>query len=257
MTGKAFILMTAFLFSACATTQSPISLLPKVQMEGNGLVEPEYGYSVQIPNGWKMIDESYLARLASDSRNRIIGLLNRLVQDRSFRACFVETSGQAGVTIFASSPGEITFKTKEDFLTFWRESRQASLTEENNHYGFKRFYNLEFNRFKNLTDLNASYESTDKRRTLSYLDVYSFKQSLCAVQLDFSAALGAFDSYLPLFYDCVNSLSVSGRTADKPNKKPVDSDIETKLIGLKHLLDNGLINQEDYDRKKAELLDQL
>jgi len=44
---------------------------------------------------------------------------------------------------------------------------------------------------------------------------------------------------------------------DKPSKRQGDTEIEKKLIELKRLLDQGLINQEDYDRKKAELLDQL
>jgi hypothetical protein len=43
----------------------------------------------------------------------------------------------------------------------------------------------------------------------------------------------------------------------KKSVKGRDSNIENKLIGLKSLLDKGLITQEDYDRKKAELLDQL
>jgi hypothetical protein len=42
-----------------------------------------------------------------------------------------------------------------------------------------------------------------------------------------------------------------------PSKKHGDTDIETKLIELKQLLEKKLINQQDYDRKKAELLDQL
>jgi len=254
MTGRAFMVILAVLFSACATTQSPISLLPKVQMEGNRFVEPEYGYSVQIPEGWRLVDESYLARLPSDNRNRIIGILNRLVLDRSFRACFVETSGQAGVTI---SAGKVTSGEKENFITNWQESRLELLTEENNRYGFERFYNLEFNRFKNLTDINASYDSTDNRRTISFFQVYSFKQSLYAVQLDFSAGHEGSESFLPLFYDCVNSLSVPGRTADKTSRKQGGTEIETKLIELKRLLDKGLIDQEDYDRRKAELLNQL
>jgi hypothetical protein len=39
--------------------------------------------------------------------------------------------------------------------------------------------------------------------------------------------------------------------------KPGGMDIEAKLMELKQLLDQGLINQQDYDRKKKELLDQL
>jgi membrane protease subunit (stomatin/prohibitin family) len=43
----------------------------------------------------------------------------------------------------------------------------------------------------------------------------------------------------------------------EPSKKQGDSDIEAKLINLKQLLEKGLISQEDYDRQKAKLLDQL
>jgi hypothetical protein len=46
-------------------------------------------------------------------------------------------------------------------------------------------------------------------------------------------------------------------TVEKVKDTPGDTEIERKLFGLKQLLDQGLINQEDYNRKKAELLDQL
>ena len=48
-----------------------------------------------------------------------------------------------------------------------------------------------------------------------------------------------------------------GTQVDAASGKQVGSEIEKKLIELKQLLDKGLINQEDYDRKKAELLDRL
>ena len=50
---------------------------------------------------------------------------------------------------------------------------------------------------------------------------------------------------------------VKDTPGDTTSIKQGDSEIEKKLIELKGLLDKGLINQEDYDRKKAELLDQL
>jgi hypothetical protein len=51
--------------------------------------------------------------------------------------------------------------------------------------------------------------------------------------------------------------SDTGTKQAQPSSTQRDADIETRLRGLKQLLDKGLINQEDYDRKKAELLDQL
>jgi hypothetical protein len=51
--------------------------------------------------------------------------------------------------------------------------------------------------------------------------------------------------------------SHTGTMQAAPATKQGDGEIETRLRGLKQLLDQGLINQEDYDRKKAELLDQL
>ena len=256
MAARVIVVILILLFSACATTQSPISLLPKVLLEGNKLVEPEYGYSVQIPNGWKLIDESYLARLSPDRQKRIIGILNRLVLDRSFRACFVEPTGEVGVTISALAPGEITSETKEDFLAAWRENTEELLAEENNRYGFERFYNLEFNRFKKLTDINASYETSDKSRTLFYVRIYSFKQSSCAVMLAFNASLKAFDSFLPLFYDCVNSISVSGINST-PQKQESLKAISERLEELKRLKEKSLITDEDYQKKKKQILDEL
>ena len=56
---------------------------------------------------------------------------------------------------------------------------------------------------------------------------------------------------------CYGTWTATKQKQVEPIRKQLDSGIETKLIGLKQLLDQGLINQEDYDRKKAALLDQL
>jgi hypothetical protein len=56
---------------------------------------------------------------------------------------------------------------------------------------------------------------------------------------------------------CYGTWTASKQKQVEPIEKQLESDIETKLINLKQLLDKGLINQEDYNRKKAELLDQL
>ena len=252
MTARVLIFMMAFLFSACATNLSQTPQLPKVKMEGNRLVEPEYGYSIQIPNGWQILDEGYLAMFPPDSRQRMSEHLNRLI-DNNFRALFLETFGKAGIAIFAH---ESTYKTKEDLITFWRESRPTIMRNLNNRPGNARIYNLEFNRFKNLTDLNATYEGSDGRRTLSYLYVYNFKQSIYGIELDFNANHNDFDSCLPLFYDCVNSLNVSGRSASHQERESGKT-INERLEELRRLKDRNLITDEEYEKTKKKLLDDL
>jgi len=88
-------------------------------------------------------------------------------------------------------------------------------------------------------------------------------------RVNIGIALGS--NFFGTFTGVVSGDSASGIWQDKfqcygtwtatkqiePSKKPGDTDIERKLIDLKQLLDKGLINQEDYNRKKAELLEQL
>lgn len=50
---------------------------------------------------------------------------------------------------------------------------------------------------------------------------------------------------------------VKDGAGDQASDQHMSSEIERKLIELKYLLDKGLINQGDYDRKKKDLLDQL
>ena len=42
-----------------------------------------------------------------------------------------------------------------------------------------------------------------------------------------------------------------------PKPKLTSAEVESKLVELKGLLDKGLITQEDFDRKKKDLLDQM
>ena len=253
MTGRALIVMMAFLFSACATTPSQIPQLPKVKMEGNRLVEPDYGYSVQIPNGWKLLDESYLKKFPAANQKGISQNLNRHAIESGLRAFFLDASKGVGVAIFAQGT---TFKTKEDLITSWRQGRQDSMNEMNNRLGIEHIYNLEFNRFRNLTDLNTSYESVDGAKYLSYLVVYSFKQYLYGIMLSFFAHQSEFDSYLPLFYECVNSLSVSGRTV-RPQAQESGKTANERLEELKRLKEKSLITDEEYEKKKKQILDEL
>ncbi len=252
MAGRAFIVMMAFLLSACAASLSQTPQLPKVKMDGNRLVEPEYGYSIEIPNGWQIFDEGYLALLPPDNRKRISEHLNRLIEG-DFRAWFFETSGKASVVVFAQRS---RFKTKEEFVTFWKDSRHDLMRGLNARSGSATLYNLEFNKFEKLKDLNASYESSDGRKKLSYFYVYSFKQSLYGIEVDFDATHTDFDSYLPLFYDCVKSLTVSGHSASLQERESVKT-VDERLEELKQLRDRSLITPEEYEKKKKAILDEL
>jgi hypothetical protein len=252
MTGRALIVIVAFLLSACASTLSSTPLFPKVKMEGNRLVEPEYGYTVQIPDGWTIVDENHIEKLDPDSRKRMNQEFNRLVGS-GLRALFLDGSGRAVVSVFAQGTA---FKEQEDLITSWRKSRQDIIKGQNNRLGYEHLSNLEFNRFRNLTDANASWESSDGSKFLSYLTVYSFKQSVFGVDLSFGAPQSEFDSCLPLFYDCVNSLSVSGRTA-RPREQEPRKAVDERLEELKRLKDRNLITDEDYDKKKKQILNDL
>lgn len=252
MTGRALIVMVAFLFSACATTTSSTPQFPKIRMEGNRLVEPEYGYSVRIPDGWKMLDETYIETLPQDRQKAINQEINRIIAS-GLRAGFLQASQKARLFIFAQGT---TYKTKDDSITAWRQNRHDVMKAMNSHRGYEYVFNLEFNRFKNLTDLNCSYGDSDGWKYLSFLTAYNFKQSLYLVDLTFAATQSEFDSYLPLFYDCVNSLTVSGSTP-RPQVRESGKTANERLEELKRLKDKSLITDEEYEKKKKEILDEL
>jgi hypothetical protein len=157
MAGRVFIVLIAFLFSACATTTSSTPQFPKVKMEGNRLVEPEYGYTLQVPDGWRMVDRNEIEKLDPDSRSRMSQEFNRLL-GTGLRCYFLGSSGTTALAVFAQ--GTI-FRTHEDLITAWRNSRQDLIKGQNDRLGYEYLSNLEFNRFKSLTDLNASWESSD------------------------------------------------------------------------------------------------
>jgi hypothetical protein len=252
MTGRTFIVMMAFLFSACATTQSSTPQFPKIRMEGYRLIEPDYGYAVHIPEGWRLVGENDIENLDPDSRNRMRQEFNRLLGS-GLRAYFLDGSGRAAISVFAQGT---TFTKQEDLISAWRKNRADVMKGQNNRLGYEHLSNLEFDRFKNLTDSNASWKTSDGGKLLSYLTVYSFRQSVYGIDLTFGAPQSEFDTYLPLFYDCVNSLSVSGRTAMPPERKPAKT-LNERLEELKRLKNKNLITDEDYEKKKKQILDEL
>jgi len=252
MTGRVFIVVIAFLFSACATTPSSTPQFPKVKMEGNRLVDPGYGYSVNIPDGWRMFDKTYIETLPQDTQKVINRELNRLLAS-GLRVSFIHASQKARLSTTAQGTA---YKTKDDLITAWRQSRHDQLKAMNSRHGYEFVFNLEFNTFKNLTDLNCSHESSDGWKYLSYLTAYNFNQSLYLVDLTLAATQSEFDSYLPLFYDCVNSLSVAGVSVTPQDRKSGKT-VNERLEELKRLKDKSLITDEEYEKKKKQILNDL
>ena len=247
MIARCVIALIPLFLSACAATTMPTSpQLPKVTMDGNRVVDEDYGYSIQIPAGWKMIDEEYIELLDPNSKKVLTQQFNRLIR-MGLRATFWEASERAGLVISAKGGA---FKTKEATIDAWRHLIENKIKIKND------LYNLEYNTFEHLTDLNASFLSSDGLKFLSYIRVYKFNQSIYAVDLSFTALQSDFDFYLPSFYDCVNSLSVSELTA-RPKESESGKNVSQRLEELKRLKDRSLITDEDYEAKKKQIIDEL
>jgi hypothetical protein len=252
MMARLLILVVSLLLCSCATNLSQTPQFPKLKMEGNRLVEPDYGYSVEIPKGWKMFDESSLEKFDLDSRKLANQELNRLRMG-GVRAIFVEPSESTFLFITAAGG---RYRTKEEVMTVWQKRTQDLIRAQNDRLGYAHIYNVEVNKFRELADANVSYETSDGRRMLTYVQAFSFRQSLYTVELSLSAVLSDFDSHLPLFYDCVNSLSVSGLSAS-PQAGKSDKAANERLEELKRLKEKGLITDEEYEKKKKQILDEL
>ena len=246
MIARLVIPLVSLVFCACATTLTQAPQLPKVAIEGNRVVEPDYGYSLQVPAGWKMIDEKYIQQLDPNSQKVITRKFNRLIP-MGLRATFWEASERAGLLISARGGA---FQTREATIDSWRyliENRIKSNTD---------LYNLDFNKFKHLTDLNASFLSADGLKYLSYIRVYTFNQSIYAVDLSFAALESDFETFLPMFYDCVKSLSVSEFIVS-PQEGESGKTITQRLEELRGLRDRSLITDEEYEKKKILILNEL
>ena len=54
-----------------------------------------------------------------------------------------------------------------------------------------------------------------------------------------------------------NAVAMGMMMNQMQQNKPVEDDIEAKLLKLKKLFDNGLIEEDEYKTKKSDLLDKL
>lgn len=220
-------------------------------MEGNRLVDPECGYSVEIPENWVRLDENYVENLDVGTRKMVIQTFDTL-KIQGLRAWFIEQNRKASLHVFATGFPQ---KTKEEVIASMKDNLKTALMTENTKRRYQYAFNLQFDSFDKLTDFHASYEDATHFKYVHYSSTYPFRGAEYVVNLAFGANAVTFGSYLPVFYKCVNSLSFPGRTPATTSREPGGNSAE-RLNALKQLKDKGLISDEDYEKKK-QILDEL
>lgn len=252
MIGRSFVIMMTFLFSSCGATLSSTPQFPKVTMEGNRIVDPEYGYSLEIPENWVRLDETYVEKLDAGTRKMFIQAFDTL-KSQGLRAWFIEQNRKASLQVFANGFPQ---KTKEEVIESMKDNFKTALMAENTKRRFQYAFDLQFDSFEELTDLNASYEDATHTRYVHYSSVYPFDNAEYMVNLAFSSNTVTFRSNLPVFYKCVRSLSLPGRipTTVSPEAR---RNIAERLNALERLRDKGLISDEEYEKKRKQILDEL
>jgi hypothetical protein len=234
MVRKAFIVIMVFVFSACATTQLSTSQFPKVKMEGNRLVEPDYGYSLEIPTGFTLVDEAFLAKLEPTTREKYSDI--RKPFGEPFRAMFFNSSQSSFSFVLGARS---IYAKKHDAVNASRRSWESRFSAENSQRGLQYFFNIAFDRYERLTDLNASADVLDGARVLAYYSVYNHRGALYELALGLVAPLSNFESCLPTFYSCVKSLDLPDRVPNSEGQQKAPASV--RLEKLKELKDRGLI----------------
>lgn len=252
MAARAFIVMMAFLFSACATNMSQAPQLPKVQMQGNKFVEPGYGYSLEIPTDFTLVDETFLAKLDPAKREKFLSDLAGS-SSQGLRAVFFNSSNSSFLMITCTRS---IYATKQDSVKAGRTVWKSWVTAQNSQGKYKQFFDLEFDRYERLTDLNFSMDTDTGFRMLAYLCPYNFRGSLYEQWLLLVAPLISFDSALPIFYSCIKSLKLPDQIPKQEGQERKEP-ISVRLEKLKRLKDSGLISEQDYEKKKGEMLNEL
>jgi len=99
--------------------------------------------------------------------------------------------------------------------------------------------------------------------TINYIPatfaVYLYSEKMGTVQIGVIAPNYLFEIYEFDLFDALDGFVVlnSSNGSELLNSPRAENNIEIKIEKLNNLLQKGLINQEDYDRKKAQLLNQF
>jgi hypothetical protein len=249
---RSFIVMVSLLLCSCATSLSQAPQLPKVQMEGKRLAEPDYGYSLEIPSGFALVDDTFLARLEPAQREKFLSELSSY-SNIGLRAMFFNSSNSSFLMLMASRS---IYATKQDAVNAGPRLWQSWVTAENTKSGKQEVFNIQINEYERLTDLNASVDTDQGLKMLAYYCPYYFKGSLREMWLLYASPIVNFEYHLPEFYSCVKSLQLTDQTPRSEGQGQKEA-ASVRLEKLKKLKDAGLISEQDYENKKRQILNEL
>jgi hypothetical protein len=226
--------------SACAAGHTSTPNATSVSLKGDMLIDPEYGYSLRIPTGFKMAGESNIASMSPES-------------EKEYRASLVNPSDGSDMFILC---GRSKSTTKQEAVKASRREVDSIVIASNKKRGSEFFFDLAHDRYQQLSDMNIAVDSLGGKRILIYTFFYDFRGSLHELALMFIAPLSNFDSCLPAFYSCVKFVNLPDqipRSERQEQKEPAS----VRLERLNQLKDSGLISEQDYERKKADILNGL
>jgi hypothetical protein len=247
----AFILLVGLLVAGCASNLPPTLHFPDLVIEGDNVSDPDFGYSFKLPVGFRKENDADI----KDYKSPLISQGSRYqttqnLLNQGLRARLLASSWEASVFIFVS-PNSSTMAKEHLILDL---AQRAKLKAKE-----KIWTNLKIDEFDRLTDLNMYFETAsgnDKQiyRHILYEVILEIGDVKKLLELDCMAKAECFDEYVPKFYQLVRSLKVQGKTLHTEKTKGGAFD---RLEELKILRDKGLITDEDYLKKKAEILNEL
>ena len=252
MMTRSLIVVVSLLFCSCATTTSSTPHFPKVNMEGKRLAESDYGYSLEIPSGFTLVDEMFLTRLEPAKREKLLSELSGYL-NIGLRAILFNSSNSSFLMLTASRS---IYATKQDAVNAGPRLWQSWVTAENTKSGKQELFNIQIDEYERLTDLNASADNDQGWKMLAYYSPYYFRGYLYEVWLIYMSPIFNFEYHLPEFYSCVKSVTLPGtipKLEDEQQKEPAS----VRLDKLKKLKESGLISEQDFEKKKKQIIDEL
>ncbi len=110
------------------------------------------------------------------------------------------------------------------------------------YHGYNMFHNIDETHTKKLYEQGLSDDDID-----DLIDQYT----IC-MGIGFLLIPGAF-----IYKKIATTKAIEKQNYDQKTANNNENNISQKLEELKRLLDNGTITQEDYDKKKKDLLDKI
>ena len=191
------------------------------------LIEPDYGYSLNIPFGLQALDDTSPLKLDSKAATQ-------LKQQVGLRAVFANLSTGSPILRVLCAP--IPQMTKQEAVSRLEKHYERLISQGGNCFAFGT------DKYQKLTDLNASYATNDGYRFLTYVFLYDFRGSFHCLELTFGCLSYEFESNLPTFYSCVKSVNLPDQIPKLEEQKQKDP-TSVRLQKVKNLKENGLISE--------------